>query len=158
MRRGFTLIELLVVISIIGLLSSIVLTSVNSARAKARDVQRLRDLGELRKALSVYALENNGTYPIQPAWRGTTPGCHDTGSDATTAIPGLTPTYISSLPRDPKQVGSQGCYVYQSNGTDYMVIAYLTVETYSYAANPAKRSSRPGEASFAVYTPGAVMW
>ncbi|MEK7541317.1 MAG: type II secretion system protein, partial [Patescibacteria group bacterium] len=32
-HRGFTLIELLVVISIISLLSSVVLTNVNSARA-----------------------------------------------------------------------------------------------------------------------------
>jgi len=38
--RGFTLIELLVVISIIGLLSSVVMSSVNTARKRADDTQR----------------------------------------------------------------------------------------------------------------------
>jgi len=53
-RLGFTLIELLVVISIIGMLSSIVLASLNSARAKARDAKRIADLREIEKALDFH--------------------------------------------------------------------------------------------------------
>lgn len=69
--RGFTLIELLVVISIIGMLSSIVLTSVNSARNKAKVARSAADLKQLVLVLNHY-LDANGVYPcFDHAWDST---------------------------------------------------------------------------------------
>ncbi|TSC78771.1 MAG: putative General secretion pathway protein GspG [Parcubacteria group bacterium Gr01-1014_33] len=59
---GFTLVELLVVISIISVLASVVLTSVNSVRAKARDALRKAEMTELVKALELY-YDAYGRYP-----------------------------------------------------------------------------------------------
>jgi prepilin-type N-terminal cleavage/methylation domain-containing protein len=59
---AFTLIELLVVIAIVGLLSSVVFASLNSARAKARDAQRLASVREIQKALEMYYADF-GRYP-----------------------------------------------------------------------------------------------
>jgi type II secretion system protein G len=68
-KQGFTLIELLVVIAIIGVLSSVVLASLNSARSKARDVVRLTDMKTLRNILELY-YNDNGTYPSALAENG----------------------------------------------------------------------------------------
>jgi prepilin-type N-terminal cleavage/methylation domain-containing protein len=56
--KGFTLIELLVVIAIIGLLASIILASLNTARQKGRDARRIADLKEMANAME---LANSGT-------------------------------------------------------------------------------------------------
>ena len=62
-RKGFTLIELLVVIAIIGILASIVLASLNSARAKSRDARRLADINAIEKALTLY-YNDHQAYPV----------------------------------------------------------------------------------------------
>jgi len=64
LSAGFTLIELLVVISIISLLSSVVLVSLDEARAKARDTLRITQLNEIANALELYrANDPDGLYP-----------------------------------------------------------------------------------------------
>jgi len=62
-KRGFTLIELLVVVAIIGLLASVILANLNTARVKARDAERLSDLHQINLAINEY-FNNNGYYPI----------------------------------------------------------------------------------------------
>ena len=52
--KGFTLIELLVVISIIGILSSFVFSSLNAARIKANDSQRKSEIDQIGIALNLY--------------------------------------------------------------------------------------------------------
>jgi type II secretion system protein G len=61
-ERGFTLIELLVVIAIIGLLSSVVLASLNTARQKAKISESIEQLHELRNAVAMYVTDT-GVYP-----------------------------------------------------------------------------------------------
>ncbi len=61
-RKGFTLIELMVAIAVIGFLSSMFLSYLGSARAKARDVRRKDDLRNIETALAVY-FGNHGIYP-----------------------------------------------------------------------------------------------
>jgi prepilin-type N-terminal cleavage/methylation domain-containing protein len=61
-KKGFTLIELLVVVAIIGLLSSVMLASLNSARGKARDAKRLSDMHQMQVALELY-YNTFGSYP-----------------------------------------------------------------------------------------------
>ncbi|PIP86894.1 hypothetical protein COW81_03210 [Candidatus Campbellbacteria bacterium CG22_combo_CG10-13_8_21_14_all_36_13] len=89
---GFTLIELLVVIAIIGLLSSVVLASLNTARIKARDAKRFAELTEMQKAIEFY-YDANGKYPPIS-------NTHNHASSWTTFTNYLKP-YLPQIPIDP---------------------------------------------------------
>jgi type II secretion system protein G len=115
-RRGFTLIELLVVIAIIGLLASVVMASLNSARAKGRDAKRLSEVREMQKALELY-YDANGYYP-QTNWISSGDTTWQTSSFATALRP-----YLSQLPVDPTNTGGPaygGGYVYSYYSSGYL--------------------------------------
>jgi len=162
---GFTLIELLVVIAIIGLLSSIVLASLNSARGKGKDAQRKANLTEVRTALELY-YDAHGGYPNSgPNWNSQCGGW--TQTTAQNEVPGLVADKdIAGLPTDPDQNASSNtcCYLYYSGaGTvDYKFMLYNCPTSQACADN------RTGQASgfvdpvrynsCAVYTAGASGW
>lgn len=105
-NKGFTLIELLVVIAIIGILASIVLASLNSARKKSRDARRIADVKQIQLALEMY-FDSNRNYPIPPLSTTLPTGC---GGSAC----------MSTVPTDP--LG--GAYSYAALGSGTSCTSY----------------------------------
>jgi len=105
-RRGFTLIELLVVIAIIGVLSSVVLASLGTARAKAGDARVRSDLRQVSIALQLY-FDKYSRYPTNP-----NPCCGTLISTALTPL--VTEGFIGQLPASPN---AYPYYYYDYGGT-----------------------------------------
>jgi prepilin-type N-terminal cleavage/methylation domain-containing protein len=120
-NRGFTLIELLVVIAIIGVLSSILLVSIQTARAKGRDAVRISEVRQVQDALQLYTTDNNGAFPASST------------SSGGIGLFALVPKYISVVPLDPLKDGS-ACrttrgFCYYSNPASLPSSYHLGVQT-----------------------------
>ncbi|MDO8592890.1 MAG: type II secretion system protein [bacterium] len=135
--KGFTLIELLVVISIIGILSSFAVVSLNNARNKARDALRKADMTQMRTALNLY-YDENSKYPVCGSWDSNSSdfgaglqdgsNCYNTALAA--AITAGAKPYLNPLPKDPKNSANDssvdGTYLYRyvskSDGSEYALV------------------------------------
>lgn len=129
--RGFTLIELLVVIAIIGILSSIVLASLNSARQKGRDARRISDIKQLQLALELY-------YDAHP-----TTGYPNAAQYAANLV---SEGFISVIPTDPS---SAAAYSYAALGSGTSCTSYHlggTLENTSHAAFSTDKDAAAGTA------------
>jgi len=152
-QKGFTLIEILLVVAIIGLLASVVLASLGTAKSKAAVSKRIQSAKQVENALELYYTKN-GQYP-STCTTGPLTSCavgltsrstmctnlDQLAGGPTGWIPSIvTAGFISSLPTDPDTDGlSKCCFIYRSTGTDYKLqIAYNckapangTITTYS---------------------------
>ena len=143
-KTGFTLVELLVVISIIGILSSLAMVSLNNARVKARDALRKGDMAQIRTALNLY-YDDNIRYPVCGNWDegaadfGATvqegSACYNT--TLTNALSGGSRPYLGQMPKDPKNLNNDPAYdniylyryVSTADGSQYAIVYRIESET-----------------------------
>lgn len=124
-KSGFTLIELLVVVAIIGVLATVILASLGSARDKAREARYKSEIKNMQTALEMYRLDND-TYPVRGYWSGI---CSSFGSRGDTGsngwVPNLAPDYIPVLPLIPDS-SSTICngYVYMGGSDGYVLLLH----------------------------------
>jgi prepilin-type N-terminal cleavage/methylation domain-containing protein len=115
--KGFTLIELLVVVAIIGILATVVLSSLGAARTRARDALRISEMKNFETALEAYYLDYN-QYP--PMYAQTVNG-------ATTNIAALESAMAPYIPID-----LQGKYYRDESGENESYFRYKSKPSQNY--------------------------
>lgn len=113
-RRGFTLIELLVVIAIIGILSAVVLASLNTARAKGADAAIKSNIDNARAQAELFYDSSGNSYKNVCTATG---GISQMVSGAQSALGGTT---------------GINCFADNTNGTAWALEGQLKTDSTKY--------------------------
>ncbi len=133
-KKGFTLIELLVVIAIIGLLTTLAVVALNSARAKSRDARRVSDIRQIQTAIELFFnSRSQSQYPWQvTAGTGiilgsTSFNCLDDDGFGTACSGNV---YMGLVPENPGPGGADYVYTALETGTGECTVSPQICDSY----------------------------
>jgi prepilin-type N-terminal cleavage/methylation domain-containing protein len=133
-QRGFTIVELLIVIVVLGILFLIAIVSYGSINDRVDDIGIKSDLEKVEAMLAQYAARNDGLYPATTSNTSANWKAIDVETDSNcfngSALEQWVPELVG-LPQSTPNTGGQsgvggsaGCYLYASNGEEYVVSAW----------------------------------
>lgn len=147
--KGFTLVELLVVIAIIGLLSTLAVVALGSARSKARDARRISDIKQVQTSLELF-FADAGVYPVENptaitlGTAGATDILTESGFENGSSPTGTT-IYMGQVPTNFTSPASIADYEYVTDaaGTDYTITFQLEGDVSGLLGTPATVEATP---------------
>lgn len=134
-KIGFTLVELIIAIVVISILASFTFVQYTGLKLLAQNVKRQNDLSAVKSQLDTYAALHDGFYPATTAnptanWKTidvrTDSNCFN-GSKQTDWVPEMSQPLPQSVPNtgdDAGVGGNSGCYLYASNGVQFVLSAW----------------------------------
>ena len=127
-RKAFTLIEFLIVLAIIALISVFIMVSLRSGRARARDVRRLQEMGQVVKALQLFWVDYD-SYPTSTC--PCSQGDWETSDKSPDDFMEYLAPYLSEVPLDPINTRPQQTKKFGPRPNEYFY-AYQSYETADY--------------------------
>lgn len=135
MRRrlsiGFTIVELLIAVAVIAILAAIVLMTYRGIQDRAKNSIKLNDLKTTQRLVETYKVIN-GEYPKTTSnpksnWKAADVRTDDNCFNGTSQ-PDWIPDIAEKLPQSDASStgvdGIAGCYLYVSNGVEYVLSAW----------------------------------